>query len=130
MAAGHLLREVLEGGAASRGELLRRVERFTGVAVLRPDGYPAWTRSGRTQQLVAPVQWRDGALRAGPFELGRFYSGRGEAFRCLRHSARLHQHSTTRAAEEEIRQRPLAVPRPRRHRLPRGDLALTNFVRP
>ena len=83
MAAGHLLREVLEGGAASRGELLRRVERFTTVAVLRPDGYLAWTRSGRTQQWVAPVEWRDGALRAGPFELGAFYSGRGGAFRLL-----------------------------------------------
>ena len=83
MAAGHLLREVLEGGAASRGELLRRVERFTTVAVLRPDGYLAWTRSGRTQRWVAPVQWRDGALRAGPFELGAFYSGRGGAFRLL-----------------------------------------------
>jgi len=83
MTAGHLLREVLEGGAASREELLRRVERFTGVAVLRPDGYLAWTRSGRTQQWVAPVQWRDGALRAGPFELGPFYSGRGGAFRLL-----------------------------------------------
>ncbi|WP_164014733.1 Tox-REase-5 domain-containing protein [Pyxidicoccus trucidator] len=83
MAAGHLLREVLEGGASSRGELLRRVERFTLVAVLRPDGCLAWTRSGRTQQRVGPVEWRDGALRAGPFELGRFYSGRGGAFRAL-----------------------------------------------
>jgi len=38
MAAGHLLREVLEGGAAPRGELLRRVERFTGGARVVADG--------------------------------------------------------------------------------------------
>ncbi|MCY1022959.1 Tox-REase-5 domain-containing protein [Pyxidicoccus sp. MSG2] len=83
MAAGHLLREVLEGGEVPRGELLRRVERFTLVAVLRPDGCLAWTRSGRTQQRVGPMEWREGALRAGPFELGHFYSGRGGAFRAL-----------------------------------------------
>jgi hypothetical protein len=81
MAASSLLREVLEGGGTSREELLRRVERFSGVAVLRPDGYLAWVRSGRTQQKVAPVQWRDGAFRAGGFELGRFYNGRSGVFR-------------------------------------------------
>ncbi|MBZ4419355.1 TIGR02269 family lipoprotein [Myxococcus sp. RHSTA-1-4] len=81
MAAAHLLREVLEGGDVSREELLRRVERFTSIAVLRPDGYLAWVRTGRTQQKVAPVEWRDGAFRAHAFELGRFYSGRGGVFR-------------------------------------------------
>ncbi|WP_253910465.1 Tox-REase-5 domain-containing protein, partial [Pyxidicoccus fallax] len=83
MAVSHLLREVLAGGAVPREVLLRRVERFSDVAVLRPDGCLAWTRSGRTQQRVGPVQWRDGTLGAGPFELGRFYSGRGGAFRLL-----------------------------------------------
>ncbi|WP_275900311.1 Tox-REase-5 domain-containing protein [Pyxidicoccus trucidator] len=82
-AVGHVLREVLEGGEVSREELLRRVERFSMVAVLRPDGYLAWTRSGRTQQRVGPVQWNDGSFRSGPFELGRFYSGKGGAFRVL-----------------------------------------------
>jgi hypothetical protein len=81
MAVGHLLREVLEGGEVSREELLRRVERFDTVAVLRPDGYLAWTRNGRTQQKVGQVQWKDEALRAGPFELGRFYTGNGWVFR-------------------------------------------------
>jgi hypothetical protein len=81
LAAAHLLREVLEGGTTSRQELLRRVERFQGVAVLRPDGYMAWALTGRTQQRVAPVRWKEGALRAGPFELGRFYQGRGGIFR-------------------------------------------------
>ena len=81
MAVGHLLREVLEGGDVSREELLRRVERFNTVAVLRPDGYLAWTRNGRTQQKVGAVRWKDEALRAGPFELGRFYTGNGWVFR-------------------------------------------------
>ncbi len=81
MAVGHLLREVLERGEVSREELLRRVERFRGVAVLRPDGYLAWTLNGRTQQKVGPVEWKDGAFRAGPFELGRFYTHSGWVFR-------------------------------------------------
>lgn len=83
LAASHLLREVLEGGEVSRKELLRRVERFANAAVLRPDGYLAWARSGRTQQRVGPVQWKEDSFRAGPFELGRFYSGRGGVFRLL-----------------------------------------------
>ena len=83
MAVGHLLREVLEGGEVSRAELLRRVARFQGVAVLRPDGYLAWVRNGRTQQRVAEVEWKDGAFRAHSFELGRFYGSRGNVFRLL-----------------------------------------------
>jgi len=83
MAMGHLLREVLEGGEVSRNELLRRVERFNGVAVLRPDGYMAWVRNGRTQQKVAEVEWREGAFHAHAFELGRFYGSRGNVFRLL-----------------------------------------------
>ncbi|WP_275899105.1 Tox-REase-5 domain-containing protein [Pyxidicoccus caerfyrddinensis] len=81
MAVGALLREVLEGGELSRDELVRRVERFTRVAVLRPDGYLAWVRTGRTQQRAAAVEWKDGAFRAGPFELGRFYVSNGSVFR-------------------------------------------------
>ncbi|CAM4527524.1 MULTISPECIES: SitA3 family lipoprotein polymorphic toxin [Myxococcus] len=83
MAVGHLLREVLEGGEVSRAELLRRVARFQGVAVLRPDGYLAWVRNGRTQQRVAEVAWKDGAFRAHGFELGRFYGSQGGIFRLL-----------------------------------------------
>jgi len=81
MAVGHLLREVLESGEVSREELLRRVERFNTVAVLRPDGYLAWTRNGRTQQKVGRVEWKDEAFRAGPFELGHFYTRDGWVFR-------------------------------------------------
>ncbi|EPX63273.1 hypothetical protein D187_005679 [Cystobacter fuscus DSM 2262] len=81
MAVCHLLREVLDGGAVSREELLRRVERFKTVAVLRPDGYLAWTLNGRTQQKVGPVEWKEEAFRAGSFELGRFYTVSGWVFR-------------------------------------------------
>ena len=83
MAAGFLLREVLARGEVSREELVRRVARFAReqVAVLRPDGYLAWALDGTTQQKVAPVEWKDGAFRAGHFELGRFYSGRRGVFR-------------------------------------------------
>ncbi|WPB76388.1 Tox-REase-5 domain-containing protein [Archangium violaceum] len=80
MAVCHLLREVLEGGEVSREELLHRVERFRRVAVLRPDGYLAWTLDGRTQQKVGPVEWKEEAFRAGPFELGHFYTVSGWVF--------------------------------------------------
>jgi hypothetical protein len=81
MAVGYLLRGVLEQGTVSRRELLQRVKRFAHVAVLRPDGYLAWVRGGRTQQKVAPVEWKDGAFRARQFELGRFYVSNGYLFR-------------------------------------------------
>lgn len=64
-----------------RAVLLQFLERFRGLAVLRPNGYLAWALTGQTQQRVAPVEWRDGAFRAHAFEVGRFYSGRnGMAF--------------------------------------------------
>ncbi|RKH10183.1 hypothetical protein D7V97_14545 [Corallococcus sp. CA053C] len=83
MAAGFLLREVLERGEVSREELVRRVARFAQeqVAVLRPDGYLAWALDGSTQQKVAAIELKEGTFRAGRFELGRFYSGRSGVFR-------------------------------------------------
>ncbi|RKI43859.1 hypothetical protein D7Y27_14480 [Corallococcus sp. AB004] len=85
MTAGFILREVMEGGEVTRKELSRRVDRFAReqVAVLRPDGYLAWALTGRTQQKVATVEWKDGAFRAHGFELGRFYSGKGGVFRTV-----------------------------------------------
>ncbi|NOK18452.1 Tox-REase-5 domain-containing protein [Corallococcus carmarthensis] len=85
MAVGFILREVMDGGEVTRQELSRRVERFAReqVVVLRPDGYLAWALTGRTQQKVAPVEWKDGAFRAHGFELGRFYSGKGGVFRAV-----------------------------------------------
>ncbi|WP_224241610.1 Tox-REase-5 domain-containing protein [Hyalangium gracile] len=82
LVASYLLREVMEGEEEpGREELLERVKRFRGLAVLRPDGYLAWALTGETQQRVAPVEWKEGAFRARGFEVGRFYSGRnGMAF--------------------------------------------------
>ncbi|RKG75299.1 hypothetical protein [Corallococcus terminator] len=81
MATSLLLREVLEGGTVSREELLRRVARFDRAVVLRPDGYLAWVMTGRTQQRVAQVQWKNGVFGALGFELGRFYLDTGGVFR-------------------------------------------------
>jgi hypothetical protein len=81
LVTAHLLREVMEGEEElPRPALLARVERFEGLAVLRPDGYVAWALSGNTQQRVGQVVLKDGALRAGPFEVGAFYDGRSGAF--------------------------------------------------
>ncbi|MBE4750441.1 hypothetical protein G4177_19930 [Corallococcus sp. ZKHCc1 1396] len=81
MGASLLLREVLAGGTVSREELLRRVARFNRAVVLRPDGYLAWVLTGRTQQRVAPVEWKEGVFGALGFELGRFYLNTGGVFR-------------------------------------------------
>ncbi|MFY2562816.1 hypothetical protein ACN469_34805 [Corallococcus terminator] len=89
VAVGFMLREVLDAGEVPRAELVRRVGRFTQLAVLRPDGCLAWVRSGQTQQRVGVVEWKDGAFRAGQFELGVFYSGKGGVFRQL--NARLEE---------------------------------------
>ena len=83
VAVGFLLREVMSAGEVSRAELVGRVERFTSLAVLRPDGCLAWVRSGRTQQRVGTVEWKGGVFRAHGFELGRFYDGRTGVFRAL-----------------------------------------------
>jgi hypothetical protein len=81
LVASYLLYESMEQEQElPREELLQRVERFKYLAVLRPDGYLTWALGGRTQQRVAPVEWKDGAFRARAFELGRFYSGRTGAF--------------------------------------------------
>ncbi|MFL5350151.1 MAG: Tox-REase-5 domain-containing protein [Hyalangium sp.] len=82
LVASYLLREAMEAEEElPREVLLQRVQRFQGLAVLRPDGYLAWALTGQTQQHVAEVEWKDGAFRAHAFEVGRFYSGRnGMAF--------------------------------------------------
>jgi hypothetical protein len=75
LVASHLLRGVMEGEEElPRAALLERTARYAGLAVLRPDGYLASAVTGRTLQRVGPVVLEAGALRAGGFEVGRFYA--------------------------------------------------------
>jgi hypothetical protein len=74
--AFHLLGQLMEGEEElPRAALVKRLERYRFLVVLRPDGYLAWAFSGRTQQRVGPVQWTDGAFRSARFEVGPFYQG-------------------------------------------------------
>jgi hypothetical protein len=94
LAASRLLREVVEGDVeVPRADLLERVKRFEPLAVLRPDGYLAWARTGTTCQRVGEVQWREGAFRAGPFEVGAFYSGVTGVWRPVDEALQLSIHS-------------------------------------
>jgi hypothetical protein len=114
LAASRLLREVVEGDVeVPRAELLERVKRFEPLAVLRPDGYLAWARTGTTCQRVGEVQWREGAFRAGPFAVGAFYSGATGVWRAVDEALQLSIHSpvladvhdgadVTRGAEESF----------------------------
>lgn len=82
LVACHLLRGVLEGEEdLPRALLLARTARYVGLAVLRPDGYLASAVTGHTLQRVGPVVLEAGALRAGAFEVGRFYADLGGVWR-------------------------------------------------
>lgn len=75
LAASRLLREVMEADVeVPRAQLLERLKRFERLAVLRPDGYLARALTGTARQRAGEVQWREGAFRAGRFEVGAFYS--------------------------------------------------------
>ncbi|MCP3139257.1 hypothetical protein [Pyxidicoccus xibeiensis] len=89
-----LLREVLEGKVAvPRSELLARLKRFESLAVVRPDGYLARALTGETRQRAGEVQWREGAFRAGPFEVGAFYEETASGWRAVDGALRLHDGS-------------------------------------
>ncbi|MGZ3457221.1 MAG: hypothetical protein ACXU86_01825 [Archangium sp.] len=76
--ADTVLREVEEGQKPMRREVLnQQLQRFQTLLVLRPDGFLVAALTGRVQQCVGPVEPRDGALRAGPYEVGVWYR-RGE----------------------------------------------------
>lgn len=94
LAVSRLLREVVEGDVeVARADLLERVRRFEPLAVLRPDGVLAWALTGTACQRVGEVQWREGALRAGPFEVGALYSGATGVWRQVDASLTLSIHS-------------------------------------
>jgi hypothetical protein len=74
--AAHLLLEVVTGaGPVRREELHARMDRFHRLVVLRPDGYLALAVTGEAKQRAGEVKVaRDGALRAGRYEVGPFYA--------------------------------------------------------
>jgi hypothetical protein len=59
--------------SVTKTELSHRLRVFENLYVLRRDGYFAHALSGRAVQCVGPVEVRDGALRAGAFEVEHFY---------------------------------------------------------
>lgn len=78
MVADTVLREVEEERKPVPREVLNlHLQRFQALFVLRPDGFLAAALTGKAQQCVGPVEPRDGALRAGPYEVGVWYR-RGE----------------------------------------------------
>ncbi|XXF78083.1 hypothetical protein P2318_34320 [Myxococcaceae bacterium GXIMD 01537] len=81
LVANHLLSEVVSlQQTVSRSELNARLQRFTGLAVLRPDGYLVQALTGTPLQCAGPVEVRDGEVHAAEFTLGRFYSARNGTY--------------------------------------------------
>ncbi|MFP2926121.1 hypothetical protein ACLESO_13050 [Pyxidicoccus sp. 3LG] len=81
-AATYLLAEVTLGGQpVPRHVLNERMRRFEKLAVLRPDGCLVMVLTGIPVQCVGPVQVQDGALRAGEYTVGGFYSSQEGGFR-------------------------------------------------
>jgi hypothetical protein len=81
-AATWLLAELtLAGTPVSRHVLNERLLRFKNLAVLRPDGCLVMVLAGTPVQCSGPVQVQDGALRAGEYTVGRFYSSQEGGFR-------------------------------------------------
>lgn len=80
--ADYLLAEVVtKGKTVSRATLNARVGRFQSLAVLRPDGYIVTAMTGRPLVCAGPVGVKDGALRAGDYRLGAFYTQGDQGFR-------------------------------------------------
>lgn len=81
-AATYLLVEAALGGQpVPRAVLNERMQRFVKLAVLRPDGCLVMTLTGTPLQCFGPVQAQDGALRAGEYLVGGFYSVQDGGFR-------------------------------------------------
>jgi hypothetical protein len=80
--ADYLLAElVAKGETVSRSKLGAGLRRFEALAVLRPDGYIVSAMTGTPLECVGPVGVRNGALRAGDYRLGAFYTHEGQGYR-------------------------------------------------
>jgi len=79
LVADALLGEVIAGGApVIRYSLAARLLRYQHLRVMGPDGFFSDALTGTPTQCVGPVEVRNGALRAGEFEVGGFYSPDGK----------------------------------------------------
>ena len=77
--AAHLLWEVVQGGSPVSREVLReRMRRFVPLLVLRPDGYLVKATTGRAIQFAGEVRLERGLLCAEGFQVGPFYTLRGQ----------------------------------------------------
>lgn len=78
LVADALLREVVAGGApVMRSALDARLLRYQHLRVMGPDGFLSAALTGTPALCVGPVEVRNGALLAGGFEVGGFYSPDG-----------------------------------------------------
>jgi hypothetical protein len=66
--------------AVPYAELLRRMEPFKWLVVMRPDGYLASAMTGKPLQRMGRLEVREGRLMAGVFEVGGFYRDKGGVF--------------------------------------------------
>ncbi len=78
LVADALLWEVVAGGApVMRSALSVRLLRYQHLRVMGPDGFLSAALTGSPAQCVGPVEVRNGALLAGGFEVGGFYTPDG-----------------------------------------------------
>jgi hypothetical protein len=69
-----LLQETLRGDSeVPYADVLRRLERFRFLVVVRPDGYLTGAIRGKPLQRAGEVRLVDGRLTAGAFEVGVYY---------------------------------------------------------
>jgi hypothetical protein len=73
----------------SYAELLRRMEPFRFLVVMRPDGCLASAMTGQPLQRMGKLELREGRLMAGVFEVGGFYRNKGGVFYQVDGSLRL-----------------------------------------
>jgi hypothetical protein len=78
LVADALLREAVAGGApVMRSALGARLLSYQHLRVMGPDGFLSAALTGTPALCVGPVEVRNGALLAGDFEVGGFYSPDG-----------------------------------------------------
>ncbi|HWU87081.1 MAG TPA: DUF4157 domain-containing protein [Kofleriaceae bacterium] len=80
MVALYLMREVQSSGGSTLANVVQRMRQFDRIVIVRPDGYISGALSGRAIQRAGRVQGGSDGLRAGEYEIGRFYYSDGGIF--------------------------------------------------